>query len=171
MLSILVKNIIDLKTDAIVNAANSNLWMGGGVCGAIFNAAGVEQLNNACREIGHCDTGSAVITDGFKLSKYIIHAVGPVYKDGKHDEEKLLYNCYKSALNLAKQYNCKSIAFPLISAGIYGYPKLDAWKTAIESVTDWLKENEDCLDVYFAVLSQNDKNIGDKFINEFYFEG
>ena len=152
MINIVVKNIVDMKVDAIVNAANSNLWMGGGVCGAIFNAAGAQELSSACREIGHCDTGKAVITDGFKLSRYIVHAVGPVYVDGKHDEEKLLYACYRNALDLAKQN---------------GYPKIDAWRVAIESVCNWLKDNDDCMDVYFAVLSENDKNIGDKFIDEY----
>ena len=94
-------SITALKADAIVNAANEGLRAGGGVCGAIFKAAGYARLQDACDKIGHCHTGSAVITPGYKLAKYIIHAVGPVYIDGKHNEGRLLYGAYKSALELA----------------------------------------------------------------------
>ena len=111
--------ITDLDTDAIVNAANDGLWAGSGICGAIFRAAGHEQLQAACDRIGHCDTGSAVITPGFRLkAKYIIHAVGPRWKDGKHKEPELLYGAYYKSLELAADNNCRSIGFPLISAGI-----------------------------------------------------
>lgn len=116
-------SITDLDADAIVNAANDGLWAGGGVCGAIFKAAGHEQLQTACNLIDHCDTGSAVITPGFKLkAKYIIHAVGPVWSGGKNNEPKLLYGAYRRSLELAVENGCKSIGFPLISAGIFGYP-------------------------------------------------
>ena len=116
-------SITDLDTDAIVNAANEGLWAGGGVCGAIFKAAGHDQLQAACHKIGHCDTGSAVITPGFHLkAKYIIHAVGPRWAGGSHDEPKLLYGAYRRALELAVENGCQSIGFPLISAGIFGYP-------------------------------------------------
>ena len=95
-------SIVDLDTDAIVNAANSALWAGGGVCGAIFEAAGYEKLQRACERIGHCDIGSAVITPGYALkAKYIIHAVGPIYSDGRHGEAEMLYNAYKKSLELA----------------------------------------------------------------------
>ena len=114
-------SITDLNTDAIVNAANEGLWAGGGVCGAIFKAAGYQQLQAACDKIGHCNTGSAVITPGYHLkAKYIIHAVGPRWKDGKHKEPEQLYGAYYRSLELAAENKCRSIGFPLISAGIFG---------------------------------------------------
>ena len=106
--------ITEIYVDAIVNAANDGLQAGGGVCGAIFKAAGYTKLQNACNAIGYCPTGSAVITDGFQSkAKYIIHAVGPRYKDGKHGEDKLLRGAYQKSLQLAVQNGCHSIAFPL----------------------------------------------------------
>ena len=102
-------SIVNLDTDAIVNAANEGLWAGGGACGAVFKAAGQEKLQKACRMIGHCDTGSAVITPGFNLkSKYIIHAVGPKWIDGKHNEPELLYKAYYRSLELAAEHQCHS---------------------------------------------------------------
>ena len=150
-------SITDLSTDAIVNAANDGLWAGGGVCGAIFKAAGYKKLQAACDAIGHCDTGSAVITPGFDLkAKYIIHAVGPRWIDGKHNEPQLLYNAYKTSLNLAKEYQCHSIGFPLISAGIFGYPLKDAWNIAARACLGFIEQNEDYdLKVVFAVLSDD----------------
>ena len=113
--------ITDLSTDAIVNAANEGLWAGGGVCGAIFAAAGREELQAACDRIGKCDTGSAVITPGFALrSKYVIHAVGPRWSGGEHGEPRLLYGAYRRSLELACEHGCRSIGFPLSSAGIFG---------------------------------------------------
>ena len=135
-------DITDQKCDAIVNAANEYLREGGGVCGAIFNAAGSLRLRLACQRIGHCPTGQAVITSGFDLCKYIIHAVGPVYIDGRHNEEKLLRSCYRSSLQLAKTNGISSIAFPVISSGIYGYPKDEAIRIALEEIQDFLKDNE-----------------------------
>ena len=122
---ILRGDITKVKADAIVNAANENLWEGGGVCGAIFAEAGSEALATECGKIGHCDTGDAAITSacGLKTAKYIIHAVGPVWHGGLYGEERLLRSCYTKALELAEQNGCESITFPLISAGIYGYPK------------------------------------------------
>lgn len=123
-------SITDLDTDAIVNAANDGLWAGSGVCGAIFQAAGYEQLQAACNAIGHCDTGSAVITPGFKLkAKFIIHAVGPMWKDGKHKEPEQLYGAYYKSLELAAANNCRSIGFPLISAGVFG---ILCWRRGIK---------------------------------------
>ena len=149
-------SITALKADAIVNAANEGLRAGGGVCGAIFKAAGYARLQDACDKIGHCHTGSAVITPGYKLAKYIIHAVGPVYIDGKHNEGRLLYGAYKSALELAMNRRCHSIGFPLISAGIFGYPADEAWKKAIEACNDFIVANPDYdLNIIFAVLDQN----------------
>lgn len=147
-------SITDAGTDCIVNAANSYLQGGSGVCGAIFNAAGWDELQKACDAIGHCDTGSAVITPAFKLNaKYIIHAVGPVWHGGTHHEPQLLYSCYQASLKLAEENNCHSIAFPLISAGIYGYPKDQAWRKALQACNDYLDKHPDRdLDIVFAVL-------------------
>jgi len=148
-------SITELDTDAIVNAANEGLWAGGGVCGAIFRAAGYEQLQDACDAIGHCDTGSAVITPGFNLkAKYIIHAVGPRWSGGSHGEPELLYSAYYKSLQLALENGCRSIGFPLISAGIFGYPLQGAWQTAVRACGDFLDHLTDqSLDIIFAVLS------------------
>ena len=146
--------ITRLHTDAIVNAANSGLWAGSGVCGAIFREAGHAELEAACNKIGHCEEGEAVITPGFKLkAKYIIHAVGPRWSGGYRGEEQRLYSCYQSALRLAEENGCTSIGFPLISAGIFGYPKREAWRVAIQSVRDYLnREAKGEMTVVFAVL-------------------
>ncbi len=153
-ISIIKKGITDFEVDAIVNAANSDLWEGGGVCGAIFKAAGSRELTAACNKYGHCDTGKAVITPGFNSkAKYIIHAVGPIYKDGKQNEPQQLYSAYESSLMLAMDNDIHTIVFPLISAGIYGYPKKEAWEIAIESCNDFVKANEDYdIEIIFAVL-------------------
>ena len=157
-------SITDLDSDAIVNAANEQLVPGGGVCGAIFKAAGYKELQSACMSIGYCKTGSAVATSGYKLNaKYIIHAVGPRWIDGKHGERESLYNAYQSSLNLALQHHCKSIGFPLISAGIYGYPVREAWYTAFGACRDFLRKNPKAdLTITFAVLDDEIKKIGHK---------
>ena len=167
-ITIMKIGITDLSTDAIVNAANEGLWAGGGVCGAIFRAAGHDKLQAACNAIGHCDTGSAVITPGFDLkSKYIIHAVGPVWRGGDSNEPQLLYGAYRSSLGLAIENNCRSIAFPLISAGIFGYPKDKAWRKAIQACKDFFGKNPDAgLQVVFAVLDDGIMDIGKKTLNE-----
>ncbi len=148
-------SVTDLDTDAVVNAANEGLWAGGGVCGAIFKAAGYEHLQEACQKIGHCDTGSAVITPGFKLkARYIIHAVGPRWKDGRHGEPEQLYGAYYRSLELAAVNGCGSVGFPLISAGIFGYPLREAWQQALRACADFLDQHGDLsLDIVFAVLS------------------
>lgn len=145
--------ITEIEADAIVNAANEGLQAGGGVCGAIFKAAGRKKLQDACDMIGHCGTGKAVITPGFESkAKYIIHAVGPRWQDGKHHEPQLLYCVYQSAMTLAVERGCGSIVFPLISAGIYGYPKDAAIRKAIQAIRDFLKEHEDVnIEVIFAI--------------------
>ncbi len=141
-LSIIEGDITRVHADAIVNAANTGLLPGGGVCGAIFEAAGFDKLCEACLKIGHCETGDAVITPGFELSKFIIHTPGPIWMDGNHDEESMLRSCYRRSLEVAIENDCQSIAFPLISAGIYGYPPDDALRVARESILEFLKTHD-----------------------------
>ena len=146
-------NIVHMHTDAIVNAANVHLQAGGGVCGAIFDAAGHDPLQKACDAIGHCDAGDAVITPGFRLpAKYIIHAVGPIWRGGGQNEEALLRACYTKALNLAREHGLASIAFPLISSGIYGYPKDQALQLAISAIGAFLLNDD--MSVYLVVYDQ-----------------
>lgn len=149
---IVQKDITKMEVDAIVNAANTALAMGGGVCGAIFNAAGARELQEACNKIGPIKTGEAVITPGFKLkAKHIIHTAGPVYDHKKAKEcEELLYSSYKNSLLVAVENGCKSIAFPLISSGIYGYPKDEALDVAKRAIEDFLKDHD--IDVYLALF-------------------
>lgn len=162
--------ITKLSVDCIVNAANRSLSAGGGVCGAIFSEAGYDELQSACDKIGHCDTGSAVITPAFKLpSKYIIHAVGPIWSGGSHGEEKHLYSCYQASMKLVRENDCHSVAFPLISSGIYGYPKEQAWQVAIKSVRDYLAANSDYeIDVIFAVLGDSMLELGESLLEQYY---
>jgi len=134
-------DITQLSVDAIVNAANSSLLGGGGVDGAIHRAAGPELLAE-CKTLGGCATGSAKITAGYNLpARFVIHAVGPVYHDGQSGEPEKLADCYQSALALASNHGCTSIAFPAISCGIYGYPMADAAKIAIHEVLNYLEAN------------------------------
>ena len=160
--------ITNLNTDAIVNAANDGLWAGTGVCGAIFKAAGYDKLQAACNRIGHCDTGSAVITPGFDLqAKYIIHAVGPIWHGGNHNEPQELYGAYRRSLELAVENGCHSIGFPLISAGVFGYPKDKAWRKGIQACADFFKKKPDAnLKVIFAVLDDNIISLGQDILNE-----
>lgn len=161
-------DITELNVDAIVNAANSQLQEGGGVCGAIFRKAGSMELTDACSEIGGCKTGNAVITPGFNLpAKYVIHTVGPIWHGGDDNEAKLLYNTYKHSLILAKDNNCHSIGFPLISSGIYGYPKNEAWQIAIQSCKDFINDNPNySIHIVFAVLSDESKKLGENTIKK-----
>jgi len=160
--------ITDLNTDCIVNAANSGLAMGSGVCGAIFRAAGPRDMQTACNKIGGCPTGGAVITPGFALkAKYVIHAVGPIWRGGNDHEPQDLYSCYRESLERAKEKDCHSIGFPLISSGIFGYPKDKAWRKALQSCSDWISDNPDYdMNIIFAVLDDSILELGLKTIQE-----
>ena len=152
--SIIRNDITKLRVDAIVNAANTSLQMGGGVCGAVFTAAGADRLQVACDKIAPIKTGEAVITQGYNLpAKYIIHTAGPVYRGGSQGEEALLRSCYMSSLELAVKHKCGSIAFPLISSGIYGYPKAAALRVATTAIRDFISEYD--IDVSLAVFDKD----------------
>ncbi|MEM8860659.1 MAG: O-acetyl-ADP-ribose deacetylase [Chloroflexota bacterium] len=147
-------DITQLKVDAIVNAANNAFSGGGGVDGAIHRAAGPELLA-ACLQLGRCETGQAKITPGFQLhAKYVIHAVGPVWCGGHKNEENLLASCYRVALNLAETHDVKSIAFPSISTGAYGYPLEQAVKIALESLSIILERSNQFESVLIACFDR-----------------
>ncbi len=153
-LFIINDDITKLNVDAIVNAANSTLLGGGGVDGCIHRAAGLE-LFKECRTLNGCETGDAKITKGYKLpAKYVIHAVGPIWEGGNQGEEKLLTSCYNRSLQLAVENNCKSVAFPMISTGIYGYPKVLGMKVAVNTVNSFLAKLEEDLDVYLVLYGK-----------------
>lgn len=163
-LEIVRNDIATMEVDVIVNAANPTLRKGGGVCGAIYNMAGAERLQAACDEIGGCAVGEAVITDGFDLlAKKIIHSVGPIWQGGASNEATLLESCYKNALELAVSHRYQSIAFPLISSGIYGYPKEQAMKIAISTISTFLLMND--IQVYLVVYDKKAVGISKKLFN------
>ena len=142
--NIIRNDIVRMEVDAIVNAANPDLKHGGGGVGErIFNAAGVEEMTAACDAIGGCPTGSAVITPGFNLpAKFVIHAVGPVWRGGEQGEEQLLRSAYRSSLELATQYNLESVAFPLLSSGNFRYPYEQALAVALDEINRYLFQND-----------------------------
>lgn len=153
-IEIILADITKIKADAIVNAANSSLMGGGGVDGAIHRAGG-SAIIDECRKIvakqGGCKTGEAVITTGGKLpAKFVIHTVGPVWHGGEKNEPQLLASCYRKSLQLAIENNCKTLAFPNISTGVYGYPKEEAAKIAIETVKEFLSAHEQIEKVIFV---------------------
>jgi len=164
-LTIVRNDITKMHVDAIVNAANTALQMGGGVCGAIFEAAGEEKLKSACSRLAPIQTGTAVITPGFNLpAKYVIHAAGPVYRDGRYGEEAQLRSCYTNSLDLAQKNGCESIAFPLISSGIYGYPKDEALAVATSAIGAWLLKND--MDVSIVVFDKTAFALSRKLLSE-----
>lgn len=152
-LKIVNGDICLMKVDAVVNAANTSLCQGGGVCGAIFTAANDKRLEEDCRKIGHCDTGNAIITKGYGLkAKHIIHAVGPIWQAGQHNEEELLESAYKNSLQIAMNNGCRSVAFPLISSGIYAYPKDKAFEIAVCAIEKFLKKQD--IMVYLVLFDE-----------------
>jgi O-acetyl-ADP-ribose deacetylase (regulator of RNase III) len=163
---IVVGDITTLDVDIIVNAANSSLLGGGGVDGAIHRAAGPGLLEE-CRQIGGCPTGGARLTRGHQLrARHVIHAVGPRYKDGQRGEADFLRSCYENSLQLATREQARTIAFPCISTGIYGYPKAAACKIAIDTVLAWLAEHDLPAEVTFCCFGDSDGELYRQYLRD-----
>lgn len=159
-------DITRISADAVVNAANTTLLGGGGVDGAIHRAAGPKLLEE-CKTLGGCKTGGAKITKGYNLpARFVIHTVGPVWRGGGHGEEDLLENCYSNSLSLALENHLKTVAFPSISTGAYGYPIEKAAQIAVKTVAEFLKEHSEIDKVIFVLFSERDLKIYQKLLSE-----
>lgn len=164
-MKIAVADLTTLEVDAIVNAANTSLLGGGGVDGAIHRAAGPELLE-ACRELNGCATGDAKITPGFRLpAKWVVHTPGPVWRGGNYGEPELLASCYRRSLALAAEKGVKTIAFPCISTGIYGFPAEKAAQIAVLAVREALEGLSEPMDVIFCCFSVKNADIYNKLLN------
>ena len=166
VVEIIQGDITQQDTDAIVNAANESLLGGGGVDGAIHRAAG-PQLLAECRTLNGCKTGDAKITRGYNLqARHVIHTVGPVYRDGKHNEPQLLASAYRRSLELARENNLHSVAFPAISTGVYGYPMADAARIALTTMIDFLKSHDAPKLVRMVLFDANTRALHERVLQE-----